>query len=556
MPTCARQGFLVDGEGPLPDDPTDLGVEELPIVGCSHLACTQCGAPVTHVVERGSRKYTCTCATWVETSQHALRDADPDPVTDPRVPWECAGHPVIELPRTVDGEAIADEAALREVVVRALGGRLPSGARAEDGQWGAWLRRLYVRLAPAHARVLAEVALAHVTHADVLTRARAIAVFRTVRDPDLLGKLVRFVEQPHPLFAGVPDEVSSVSDETLEDSVWRALAPLVASGPARSLARTAATSPGRASRALYDVLATHDAVWFVRATAAMAKANRELVETLCQAFANFADGAVIKAGRERARQAAADRVPRARTMQEMLFAASLDPCPSCGAIVEELALDGGGDAWVLSGACASCGTRCSFQFATEGNPRQGAHERLQLGDGRPSEIISAQQFAEELERLAPSVRDDVTQLPVAAWTAQKTAAERAYTAAVELAKFPGADRTPLERATARLDAFAADAPRIWAAKGALDASEELRGLLNQAGLRRRPTAAQLRAYLATRAASPILTGSELREAADGIHVELQLRVSEEDLAEALLGATLPVEVSADRARVTVRFPKP
>jgi hypothetical protein len=543
MAICAHHGFLVDGDGPIPEDPTDLGVEGLPIVGCSRLVCGSCGAAVTHVVARGSREYHCRCATWTEASQRALRDGDPDPHTDPPGSWACAGHPEITLPQVVDGEDIADDAALREVVARALAGWMPPGARPSDEVWGAWLRRLSVRLAPVHARALGDVAVEHLTDPDALTRARAIATLRTAQDPALLGALLGFVEEPHPRFAGVPDEISSVADETLEDSLWRALAPLVASGRARALARTAATSVGRGSRALYDVLATHDAKWFVAQTPAMAKANREGVEVLCQAYANFAEGAVIRSGRERARAAAADLVPRARTVQEMLFAASLVPCPGCGGADAKLALYGHDDGWVLSGPCSGCGAPRSFQFATEGNPRSGAYERLQLGDGRPSEVITAEQFAAELERLEPGLRDDVSNVPITDWHGQKAVAERAYTAAVELAKFPGADRAARARATERLDAFAADAPRVWAAKGPLDASEELRGVLNQAGLRRRPTAEDLRAYLETRAGSTVLTGWSVREDGDGVEVELEVELTDDDVAEARLG--MPVAAAIE-----------
>jgi hypothetical protein len=333
--------------------------------------------------------------------------------------------------------------------------------------------------------------------------------------------------------------------------------------------RGAATTPGRGSRAVYDVLATVDADWLLTRVEAVARANRDRVEDLCASFAAFASGSTIKDARERARSAAADPTPRARTTSEMQFAASLVPCPTCAAPTSHLGLSVGAEAWVLSGKCPRCGSVRSFQFAIEGNPRTGAYERLELGDGRPSSVIDPRQLVAELDRLAPSLRDDPTALTGADWTTHKEAAERAYTCAVELAKFlpPGGGDVPglahgrawiehaRDRAIARLDRVIADAPRIWAERGPIHPTDELRGLIAQSGMRRGPSVEELTAYLASRGQN----APRVRLWADayGVHAEVELeQVSPEDVQDALLGVALPVEVDHQgqtTARVIVHF---
>ncbi len=566
MNRCARKGYLVDASGVIPDDPTDLGVELLPVVGCSNLTCMRCNEKVTHQVTGGLREYRCGCSNWLETSEHPLFDPDPDPASDPTMPWECAGHPPITLPRTVDGVDLPDDTALRDIAERVLRGWHPPGARENDEVRVAWLRRMYVRLARPVA--LLDAALSCVTDPAVETRGRALVFFKTASEPTALAHLVKVLDD-RALFAGIEDPITSISNETLEDSLWRDLAPLARTdGGVRNLVRRAATTPGRGSRAVYDVLATVDTDWLVANVEAVARANRDRADDLIASFAAVAAGATIKAARERARAAVADRVPRARTTAEMLFAASLVPCPTCAGPTAKLEISVGPEAWVFSGKCPGCGTVRSFQFTVEGNPRTNAYERLELGDARPSAVIDPALFLAELERLAPLLRDDPTSLSGTAWTTNKENAERAYTCAVELAKYlpPGGGNVPgvphdrawiegeRDRAVTRLDRITADAPRIWALEsgGVLDAVDELRGLLVQAGIRRRPSIDDLTRYLTSRNKTITRLWTDVR----GVHAEVDVSgMTPDDLGDALLGITLPVDIDQpdEPRRVTVHF---
>jgi hypothetical protein len=302
---CARKGYLVDASGVIPEDPTDLGVEQLPVVGCSNLTCRRCNVKVTQEVSGSWREYRCPCSSWTETSNHPLYDPDPWPRSDPTMPWECAGHPTIELPRDVDRIELSDGEALRDVATRALRGWHPPGAREQDEVWVAWLRRLYVRLAPAWRAVLEDTALACARDPEVETRGRCLVFFRTARDPAILAKLLTSFEHDRALFRDIQDPTSPISNETLEDSLWRAVAPLaLCDGRVRQLVRGVATTPGRGSRAVYDVLATVDEDWLVANVEQVAQANRDRVDDLCASFAAFASGSAIKSARERARAAA------------------------------------------------------------------------------------------------------------------------------------------------------------------------------------------------------------------------------------------------------------
>jgi len=205
---------------------------------------------------------------------------------------------------------------------------------------------------------------------------------------------------------------------------------------------------------------------------------------------------------------AKDKSARARTTAEMLFAASLEPCPHCG--TREAALlqvNGGGDRWTLAGPCTRCKQRRAFTWVTDGDPRVEPPPR-QLGDARPSQIIRVGQLVAELDRVLPLVRERPESLDRASWYAGSAALDRATTCLNELLKFvpPGmrtipdtkltaderADRAArrerytrawlqaeLDRLIALLIRYTADSPRIEAldahggtlapARGAIDA---------------------------------------------------------------------------------------
>ncbi|MBA3500684.1 MAG: pentapeptide repeat-containing protein [Myxococcota bacterium] len=194
--------------------------------------------------------------------------------------------------------------------------------------------------------------------------------------------------------------------------------------------------------------------------------------------------------------------PRARSGTEMLFAASLIPCPACKAMEPaKLDLIGSGTSWSVSGTCPRCNSRRSHAWETVGNPLKATVLPRQLGDKRPSEIIRVGQFVGELDRLLPQLRPSPAELQPLEWRTSLSAIERAITCLLELKKFvPIADARltdaerqdrrarperfegawldgELARVLALRDKYTKDAPRIWAleapaeapaARGAID----------------------------------------------------------------------------------------
>jgi uncharacterized protein YjbI with pentapeptide repeats len=204
---------------------------------------------------------------------------------------------------------------------------------------------------------------------------------------------------------------------------------------------------------------------------------------------------------------AKDEQGKARSGTEMLFAASLLPCPHCKSMdAPTMELVGSGTSWSVTGTCPRCNNTRSHAWTTEANPLQAKVGLRQLGDERPSAIIRVGQFMWELDRLLPLLRETPGALLPLEWRASVAAMERATVVLNELLKFvpagmqiipdtklndaERADRTSrgeryqkkwLEgeraRVTALRAAYDVDAPRIWAlekpgepvaARGALD----------------------------------------------------------------------------------------
>lgn len=96
----------------------------------------------------------------------------------------------------------------------------------------------------------------------------------------------------------------------------------------------------------------------------------------------------------------------ARTRAEMEFAASLEPCPSCGERGLSLPnLKGSGTSWELTGNCRSCGTDRSFNYTSDGDPtttQRGPDDLSKL----PSFLIPEEKFLAELQRLIPLAASD------------------------------------------------------------------------------------------------------------------------------------------------------
>lgn len=297
MTLCARNGYLVDTSHALPTDPTDLDVEGLPVVGCTRLRCQRCGAvvrnapglafatraevsaaelsalydladlessPLIHRTEPKFRLYLCRCSRWLETSEHAVGEPDPDPDTDPQVPWRCDGHSQLTLPHDIDGERVASARELREVAIRALRGNLPPRARPADQTRSAWLVRLRARVGAAEAAVLDAAATGGLEDADPRVRSRALHYLDYTGNEAARERLLELLQSRRVLFAGIADETPLFkSDSTLDDTAWRVIAPLAASaGLAREVARAEALA-GRGSRAIFDTLARYDGTWLV-----------------------------------------------------------------------------------------------------------------------------------------------------------------------------------------------------------------------------------------------------------------------------------------------------
>jgi uncharacterized protein YjbI with pentapeptide repeats len=128
--------------------------------------------------------------------------------------------------------------------------------------------------------------------------------------------------------------------------------------------------------------------------------------------------------------------PRARTLVEMRFAASLEPCTACGSTEPPtLELIGQGEWWTLAGPCPTCKRARSFTWRTEGDPTRGAHAVRHLGDSRPSAIIRPGQFVAKLDRVLPMIVLDPQRLAPTDWYASRDALNRALTCLIELAKF-------------------------------------------------------------------------------------------------------------------------
>jgi hypothetical protein len=104
-----------------------------------------------------------------------------------------------------------------------------------------------------------------------------------------MQRALSLLEGDRRLFARVPDEITEFGrDYTLEDTLWRAVAPLVGMpGRAQNLARTEALAAGKGSRALYDALAAGDSDWVTAHVEDMARATPDKVEDLFHSFWKF-----------------------------------------------------------------------------------------------------------------------------------------------------------------------------------------------------------------------------------------------------------------------------
>jgi hypothetical protein len=315
MNFCIKGGYLLDGETPLATDPIDHDtVAALPIHGCNRLRCSMCGAlarsakldvrasvgrvdprelralyelpdlassPLLESREK-TRLYLCRCNTIsVSRFPRELDDHDYPEV----VPWRCDGHPVAVLPHVFDGAEVRPDnvAALAEDSLRA---RWPADAFRDDLRGGFWATRLHTRLegTPWQGEVV-RAALAVLADPDAshLERSRALHFFDLLRLPEGAERAVELLAGDRAGFAGVRDAFTTIGrgDRTLEMTLWRVAAPLVARpGRARDLARADALAPGKGSKALYFALAEGDPEWLAENLEAVARSSPKGVEDL------------------------------------------------------------------------------------------------------------------------------------------------------------------------------------------------------------------------------------------------------------------------------------
>jgi len=249
----------------------------------------------------------------------------------------------------------------------------------------------------------------------------------------------------------------------------------------------------------------------------------------------------------------------------MHFAASLVPCAKCGAAPGRLDLHGNDGPCSLIGECPGCGEPLHFHFDCDGDPLDRPHDALELGLAEPSQIIAPHELRAELARLDARITQPPSALAADEWQARCADARRAATAILELCKFgtDGQLEEERDRVLDRLEAFTADAPRVWRLGGKLRLVDEARALMNQVGRKTRPDAASLRRYIAQRGApmpdadvGAITIGDESRPT-----IELDVRRGTIDELEAAFArvrraadrGAFEVKVAGQRLAVTVKL---
>lgn len=177
MNFCINRGRLVGGRGAIPEAPFDFVWPGIgPSFGCNSLVCEECRQPVknqpglrlAHPLsaeeqqrlagaevwselvgdlvsrEEDSRVYACACASVTIDRERNVGDDDCQPNMDRPLPagWGCAGHPLLELPATIDGLTVAEGGPLEPLAAAALRGELATPAPF-DSYPAAWLQRLF-----------------------------------------------------------------------------------------------------------------------------------------------------------------------------------------------------------------------------------------------------------------------------------------------------------------------------------------------------------------------------------------------------------------------------
>lgn len=321
MNFCELEGFLVNGDIRLPVDSIDHDEAGLPALGCNRLRCSACQAmvrSVPHVApkgiaqalnrpdlyeladlttapqlepRKGDRFYLCRCDHHAMSSKFApLGAPNPDPFYDVVKPWRCDGHPVAELPRTIDGVEVTPKN-VEDVTRQSLHGRMPPDAAPQDKIDGKWAGRLHARLARSPWQdAVVSAALSCLEDLDFEARTRALYFFLCRKLPAGAQRAVELLDGDRTLFADVPDLATGALDknQTLEHTLWLLARPLVAQpGRAREVAQQDAQTPGRASYPLYAALAQGDPEWVAAHADAIADANPGAVALLVKAVTHL-----------------------------------------------------------------------------------------------------------------------------------------------------------------------------------------------------------------------------------------------------------------------------
>lgn len=127
---------------------------------------------------------------------------------------------------------------------------------------------------------------------------------------------------------------------------------------------------------------------------------------------------------------------RTRNALEMRFFVSLEPCRSCGQLLEPERFDYGGDVGtsaVLSGKCDHCLTPAGYSFLGDRLSRAPGGTWDEVAPGR-TEVLAPSRLAREFERLGREVVDEPARLEPADWEVNRELNKRALQCGNELVK--------------------------------------------------------------------------------------------------------------------------
>lgn len=310
MNFCSPQACLVNAQGVIPSDASDYGHRNLPPLGCSRIICRRCQRDVRNVPQRsaaraltvaelaelyalptpasspklipnhGGRLYFCTCEMWLERETHGLHESDPRP-NDPLMDWSCQGHPIVTLPHSFDGVAVADEAGLSTLFSGALRGVLPPGA-VDDGMYAT---RLFLRLNHSLLQpFMTPLAKELLEAAEVQIRANVLQFFVRTADASARDLVLQTFRQRPDLFGLQPCRSDGLyACSALVDLVWLLLrSHKEAMEAVLDLAHGYAKQPHHARIQLYLLLEEFDPNWLIQHAEEMVIGSPEQADDLLQ----------------------------------------------------------------------------------------------------------------------------------------------------------------------------------------------------------------------------------------------------------------------------------